>query len=70
MPGTLVLLPMDDRQVNYDYPRYLARLAGFDLRLPRVDHPHRSPEEFTRSRAADAQAGGDSAGMTAGAVKE
>ncbi len=34
MTATLVLLPMDDRPVNYDYPRYLARLAGFDLRLP------------------------------------
>jgi hypothetical protein len=30
----MVLLPMDDRPVNYDYPRYLAPLAGYELRLP------------------------------------
>ncbi len=34
MTDSLVLLPMDDRPVNYNYPRYLARIAGFDLRLP------------------------------------
>ena len=25
---------MDDRPVNYDYPTYLARIAGYDLHLP------------------------------------
>jgi hypothetical protein len=30
----IVLLPMDDRPVNYDYPRSLARMAGLDLHLP------------------------------------
>jgi hypothetical protein len=30
----MVLLPMDDRPVNYDYPTYLARLAGYELSLP------------------------------------
>ncbi len=34
MKPSLVLLPMDDRPVNYDYPRYLARMAGYELRLP------------------------------------
>ncbi len=34
MKPKLLLLPMDDRPVNYDYPRYLARLAGYDLLLP------------------------------------
>ena len=37
MKPTLVLLPMDDRPVNYDYPGYLARLAGYELRLPQRD---------------------------------
>ncbi len=30
----LALLPMDDRPVNYDYPRYLARAAGWEILLP------------------------------------
>jgi hypothetical protein len=30
----LVLLPLDDRPVNYDYPHYLARLAGCTLHVP------------------------------------
>ena len=30
----VALLPMDDRPVNYDYPRYLVRAAGLDLLLP------------------------------------
>ncbi len=34
MKPRLVLLPMDDRPVNYDYPRYLSRLAGYELSLP------------------------------------
>jgi hypothetical protein len=34
MKPTIALLPMDDRPVNYDYPGYLARLAGYDLVLP------------------------------------
>ena len=34
MKPSLVLLPLDDRPVNYDYPRYLARLAGYELHLP------------------------------------
>ncbi len=34
MKPTLALLPMDDRPVNYDYPGYLARIAGYDLNLP------------------------------------
>jgi hypothetical protein len=37
MKPSLVLLPMDDRPVNYDYPRYLARLAGYELHLPSRD---------------------------------
>ncbi len=34
MKPVMVLLPMDDRPVNYDYPKYLARLAGYALHLP------------------------------------
>jgi hypothetical protein len=34
MSPTLALLPLDDRPVNYDYPRYLARMAGHTLHLP------------------------------------
>jgi hypothetical protein len=34
MKPTIALLPMDDRPVNYEYPGYLARLAGYDLLLP------------------------------------
>jgi hypothetical protein len=34
MKPVMVLLPLDDRPVNYDYPTYLARMAGYDLRLP------------------------------------
>jgi len=30
----LVILPMDDRPVNYDYPRYLGRAAGLAVDLP------------------------------------
>ena len=30
----VALLPMDDRPVNYDYPRYLARAAGMEILLP------------------------------------
>ncbi len=32
--GRLVYLPLDDRPVNYDYPRELAALAGFEIELP------------------------------------
>lgn len=31
---SLAVLPMDDRPVNYDYPRYLARAAGWEILLP------------------------------------
>jgi hypothetical protein len=34
MKPVMALLPMDDRPVNYDYPTYLARLAGYELHLP------------------------------------
>ena len=34
MKPVIGLLPMDDRPVNYDYPTYLARLAGYELHLP------------------------------------
>jgi hypothetical protein len=34
MNPVIALLPMDDRPVNYDYPKYLARLAGYALHLP------------------------------------
>ncbi|OGN93242.1 MAG: hypothetical protein A2Z71_00905 [Chloroflexi bacterium RBG_13_50_21] len=34
MKPVVAMLPMDDRPVNYDYPTYLARLAGYDLHLP------------------------------------
>jgi hypothetical protein len=37
MKPVMVLLPLDDRPVNYDYPTYLARLAGYELRLPARD---------------------------------
>ena len=37
MKPVMVLLPMDDRPVNYDYPGYLARLAGYELHLPPRD---------------------------------
>jgi hypothetical protein len=30
----IVLLPLDDRPVNYDYPRLLASIAGVDVELP------------------------------------
>jgi len=30
----IAVLPMDDRPVNYDYPRYLARAAGMEVVLP------------------------------------
>jgi hypothetical protein len=31
---TVLVLPLDDRPVNYDYPRYLARAAGMQVLLP------------------------------------
>ena len=31
---SIAVLPMDDRPVNYDYPRYLARAAGLEILLP------------------------------------
>jgi len=34
MKPLMVLLPMDDRPVNYDYPTYMARLVGYELHLP------------------------------------
>jgi hypothetical protein len=34
MKPAIVFLPLDDRPVNYDSPRYLARLAGYELLLP------------------------------------
>jgi Protein of unknown function (DUF4127) len=34
MKPVMVMLPLDDRPVNYDYPTYLARLAGYELHLP------------------------------------
>jgi hypothetical protein len=34
MKPVMVLLPLDDRPVNYDYPTYLSRLAGYELHLP------------------------------------
>ena len=34
MQPVIALLPMDDRPVNYDYPRYLARAAGCEVYLP------------------------------------
>ncbi len=30
----VAFLPLDDRPVNYDYPRYLARAAGLEIVLP------------------------------------
>jgi hypothetical protein len=30
----VAVLPMDDRPVNYDYPRYLARAGGLEILLP------------------------------------
>jgi hypothetical protein len=33
----VAVLPMDDRPVTYDYPRYLARAAGFEILLPPRD---------------------------------
>ena len=30
----VAMLPMDDRPVNYDYPRYLSRAAGLEILLP------------------------------------
>jgi hypothetical protein len=32
--GEIVLLPLDDRPVNYDYPRMLAAVAGIQVKLP------------------------------------
>jgi hypothetical protein len=37
MKPVMALLPLDDRPVNYDYPTYLARLAGYELHLPPRD---------------------------------
>jgi hypothetical protein len=34
MKPVMVFLPLDDRPVNYDYPCYLARIAGYDLQMP------------------------------------
>jgi hypothetical protein len=34
MKQLIAFLPLDDRPVNYDYPRYLARIAGIELHLP------------------------------------
>ncbi len=34
MNPRIVLLPMDDRPVNYDYPRILGRAAGYAVSLP------------------------------------
>jgi hypothetical protein len=31
----IACLPLDDRPVNYDYPRELAALAGYEIELPR-----------------------------------
>lgn len=33
----VAVLPMDDRPVNYDYPRYLSRAAGMEVVLPPRD---------------------------------
>ena len=30
----IVILPLDDRPVNYDYPRLLAAIAGVEVELP------------------------------------
>jgi hypothetical protein len=49
----IVLLPLDDRPVNYDQPWWLARAAGFELRRPPrewLGSPLRSAD---RSRLAD-----------------
>lgn len=37
MRPVMAFLPLDDRPVNYDYPGYLARLAGYELQLPPRD---------------------------------
>jgi hypothetical protein len=37
MNQVITLLPLDDRPVNYDYPGYLARMAGYELHLPPRD---------------------------------
>jgi hypothetical protein len=34
MKTKLVFLPLDDRPVNYDYSKYLARIANLELHLP------------------------------------
>lgn len=47
MKPSIALLPLDDRPVNYDYPRYLARAAGYDLWLPQrqwLGNPWRSSQ--------------------------
>jgi Protein of unknown function (DUF4127) len=31
---SIAILPLDDRPVNYDYPRYLGRAAGLTIELP------------------------------------
>jgi len=43
----VAVLPLDDRPVNYDYPRYLARSAGIDILLPErewLGNPWRSSQ--------------------------
>ncbi|HZL45247.1 MAG TPA: DUF4127 family protein [Opitutaceae bacterium] len=34
---TVAILPLDDRPVNYDYPRYLGRAAGMEVLVPPRD---------------------------------
>ena len=49
MKPVMLLLPMDDRPVNYDYPKYLARLAGYALHLPPrewLGNPWRDSQHF------------------------
>ena len=53
----IAVLPMDDRPVNYDYPRYLARAAGNSIQQPPFDlivpyHPESEPGGDQRQRGA------------------
>src|ERR1039457_3820914 len=63
----VAVLPMDDRQVNYDYPRYLSRAAGMEVLLaPRewLGNPWRASRhaELVEWLARNAPGGGAAGG--------
>ncbi|HEX9387665.1 MAG TPA: DUF4127 family protein [Anaerolineales bacterium] len=63
-PAEIILLPLDDRPVNYDYPRMLASVAGVPMKLPPrewLGNPWRSSQhenlvEWLRDASPNAEA--------------